>query len=61
MRHPAAASPSTTAVRPLRVPAALQWIEFDELEADETDERDLVRLIEAQGGIPAGHWEFNPN
>jgi hypothetical protein len=43
------------------VSAAPQWIEFDELEADDADERDLVRLIEAQGGIPAGAWEFDVN
>jgi hypothetical protein len=61
MTHPAAASPSTTAVRALRVPVAPHWIEFDELEADDADERDLVRLIEAQGGIPAGAWEFDVN
>jgi hypothetical protein len=43
------------------VPATPHWIEFDELEVDDADERDLVRLIEAQGRIPAGAWEFDVN
>lgn len=55
-------SPAPSHYRPAALatpPSAPTWIEFDELEEDEAGARDLLRLIEAHGAIPAGRWEFD--
>jgi hypothetical protein len=57
--NPSAATTKPVAERQARARAAARWIEFDEIDADATDEQALVRLIETQGAIAADTWVFD--